>query len=206
LLRRKAGGQETPTDPGVPTWLNPEFAKRCQLSERIDRDRFDVQKTAVPHIRSASHLALETPFWQRFFEYQDPGASRLQIETRHPFFDIRVLSFLTALPPLPWCQEKNILKAAGQGMLPEEVRLRPKAPLAGNVLWSNLRDCGPDWWARHFDPAPELSRFVKPEAYPTRAFESPDAMWTALRLVSFNYWLQLGRKSVPADYGTAELM
>ena len=134
------------------------------------------------------------PHWQTVFEQMDPGTTQFTIEQRHPFFDLRVAVFLAALPALPWCQEKNILKAAGHGILPDSVRLRPKAPLAGDPVWEHLRGCGPDWWAKHFQPVPELARYVNPDAIPRVAPNGYELM-VDLQPVNLNYWLQLGRKS-----------
>jgi len=131
--------------------------------------------------------------WQFLFEDTAPGKTQFPLEQRHPFFDLRVARFLAALPPLPWCQEKNMLKAAGRGILPDVVRRRPKAPLAGNPVREHLRNCGPDWWAEHFQPVPELARYVHAAAIP-RSADHPDLRMN-LRPVSLNYWLQLGRKS-----------
>ena len=132
--------------------------------------------------------------WQSIFEAMDPGTAQFTMEQRHPFFDLRVAMFLAGLPALPWCQEKNILKAAGRGILPDSVRLRPKAPLAGDPVGEHLGGCGPDWWTKHFQPVPELARYANSEALP-RAAANEYELTADLRLVSLNYWLQLGRKS-----------
>jgi hypothetical protein len=131
--------------------------------------------------------------WPSFFEILDPGVTQFPMEQRHPLFDLRVATFLAGLPALPWCQEKNIMRAAGRGLLPDAVRLRPKAVVRCNAILDKFQGCGPEWWAKHLDPVPELARYVNPDALPTGSGSSRG--WEELRLMSLNYWLQLGRKS-----------
>ena len=46
--------------------------------------------------------------------------------TGDPFFDLRVLMYLLAIPPLPWCDNKEVLRSAMAGSLPDAVRSRRK--------------------------------------------------------------------------------
>ena len=56
------------------------------------------------------------------------------METRAPFLDVRLIRFLLRVPPLPWCMQKELLREATRGILPEEIRLRPKVPLQEDPL------------------------------------------------------------------------
>jgi len=49
-----------------------------------------------------------------------------------PFFDTRVVEFLFSLPPMPHFADKDIVRRAMAGRLPDEVRLRPKKPLGAD--------------------------------------------------------------------------
>ena len=49
----------------------------------------------------------------------------------YPFFNVALARYATSLPTVPWAIDKEVLRAALRGRLPDEVRLRPKAPLAG---------------------------------------------------------------------------
>jgi asparagine synthase (glutamine-hydrolysing) len=193
LLKGKLGKGKTPFRPPHPAWLNRDLEKRFELIGRWEQ--LNHRPVSPAHFRSAVYTELGSPAWQTQFEGVNPGSTGFAIDHRHPFFDVRVMAFLAALPPLPWCQEKNMLKAAGRGVLPDAVRIRRKTPMAGEPLWEHLRGVAPDWWAKHLDPVPELARYVNLDALPRAPADNPYALWVNLRPVSLNYWLQLGRKS-----------
>src|SRR5260370_13282941 len=48
-----------------------------------------------------------------------------------PFRELvmRVLVVPLRVPPVPWCMEKELLRKAMRGILPEEIRSRPKTAL-----------------------------------------------------------------------------
>ena len=121
---------------GFPSWLNEEFAARTGLKERFGL----YYEPKAPLDRHKTHPdayeALATPIWSDLFESDFPVSA--PIETRHPFFDLRLIGFLLAIPPVPWCRMKMIHREAMRGVLPEPVRTRPKAPLAGNRLLARL--------------------------------------------------------------------
>ena len=202
LLQSKLGRRKRGSGYSYPVWLNPELEKRLEL-----RGRWDLfnARASTGHIRAQARQDLQNPMWPAFFETLDPGITAFPMEQRHPFFDPRVATFLAGLPALPWCQEKNILRAAGLGIVPDSVRLRPKTPLARNPTLERLRGCGPEWWARHLDPVPEMARYVIREALPARAASSKGG--EGLRAVSLNYWLQSGRNSrkITANGGGREV-
>jgi hypothetical protein len=82
-------------------------------------------------------------------------------------------------------------------MLPAAVLLRPKQPLLHDPIAEQLRNCGPEWWANHFVPDPELARFVKLDAVSRNPGSSSWELWKNLRLISLNYWLKAGRRPPP---------
>ena len=49
-----------------------------------------------------------------------------RIEYRNPYFDLRLVRFLLRVPPMPWFAEKELLREAMRGRLPESVRRRRK--------------------------------------------------------------------------------
>lgn len=189
-LKRKLGKRVPADGPIHPVWLHPELDRRYELSRRWAR----LNPPPGTQERSGVREELLSGLWPCYFETFDPGVTGFPIEQRHPFFDIRVAAFLAGLPALPWCQEKNILRAAGRGILPDSIRLRPKTPLPCSPFREKLRGCGEEWWAKHLDPAPELARYVNLDVL-ARDKAGADEM-ERLRLVSLNYWLKLGR--VPA--------
>jgi asparagine synthase (glutamine-hydrolysing) len=130
------------------------------------------------------------PTWPDLFEGYDPGVTRVPVEVRYPFFDLRLVEFLLALPALPWCSDKELLREAARGILPDAVRLRRKSPLLADPLIALLQR-PESAWVDSFKSVPELSRYVERKLIP-RVFGEKD-VWTAwihLRPLSLNFWLR----------------
>jgi asparagine synthase (glutamine-hydrolysing) len=171
-----------------PEWLNPDFARRLRLRERWEN--MGASAAPPPCPRPEAYTAVLDPFWPALFESYDPGTTRVPVEVRHPFFDLRLTSFLLALPRLPWCSDKQLLREAGRGVLPDEVRLRRKSPLEHDPLLVLLQRPEAAIFDR-FDPVPELERFVVHSRIPS--VRSSRDSWSAcihLRPLSLNYWLK----------------
>jgi asparagine synthase (glutamine-hydrolysing) len=111
-----------------PEWLNPDFESRLRLRERWKTKQTSLPRVSHPH-RPEALAALLAPYWQNFFEGCDPGVTRVCLEHVHPYFDLRLLRFLLAVPPVPWTLDKFLTRSAMRDILPEAVRLRPKTPL-----------------------------------------------------------------------------
>ena len=103
---------------------------------------------------------------------------------------------------VPWCCDKELLREAARGVLPDAVRLRRKSPLSADPLVALLKK-DDSAWVDQFDPVPELERFVHRKRIP-KAFGGSDiwSSWIHLRPLSLNLWLSkgclLGRDSEPA--------
>ena len=52
------------------------------------------------------------------FEQENAGATHFPLEMRYPFLDLRIVNYLLALPPFPWCFNKMLLREAMAGRLP----------------------------------------------------------------------------------------
>jgi asparagine synthase (glutamine-hydrolysing) len=130
------------------------------------------------------------PLWPNLFEGYDSGVTRVSVEVRHPFFDLRLVDFLLALPVLPWCSDKELLREAARGILPDAVRLRRKSPLLADPLIALLQR-PESAWVDSFEAVPELGQFVERSLIP-KVFGEKD-VWTAwihLRPLSLNFWLR----------------
>jgi asparagine synthase (glutamine-hydrolysing) len=171
-----------------PEWLNQELEKRFGL-----RDQWKAL-LAIPapkeEIRPTAYEALIDPFWPTLFEGYDCGATGVALEVRHPFFDLRLVNFLLALPALPWCSDKELLREAARGVLPDAVRLRRKSPLLADPLVALLQR-PESAWVDSFEAVPELNRFVERKRIPN-VFGEKDAWraWIHLRPLSLNFWLR----------------
>jgi len=136
-FRQYRGFVKNKLHPGYPPWLNKTLALRLDLPNRWNNLNKDHKP--INSVRSQAHWSMTSPLWTTIFEEYDPGVTRFPAELRHPFFDIRLLAFLLALPPVPWCVDKHILRKAMHGMLPDSILCRPKAPLPGFPIYERLQ-------------------------------------------------------------------
>jgi asparagine synthase (glutamine-hydrolysing) len=136
LKRRLSGEKETIF---FPDWFNRELEDRLQLHARWDRVRVE---PASPHaVRPVGHSSFDIPLWQAIFETYDPAFTRSALEVRYPFIDLRLLRYLLAVPAMPWCRSKYMIRRAMRGLLPEAVLRRPKAPLVHDPWTEHLQRC-----------------------------------------------------------------
>jgi asparagine synthase (glutamine-hydrolysing) len=169
-----------------PGWLNPSLTDRLDLMARWQQFS---QFPAVdhPHRPEACQLLLG-PLWQHDFEQQyDAGTLGYPVEFRHPLIDLRLVAYTLALPPLPWCVDKLLLREAGKGLLPETIIRRGKAPLAGDPVKEMLRQAesgGLDYST----PTAALSRYVNKAALPP--IDPENGTDNAENLLSLNIWFQ----------------
>src|SRR5260370_9505507 len=97
------------------------------------------------------------------FELEDAGTTHNEVETRYPFLDLRIVNYLLAIPPFPWCFQKMLLREAMAGRLPERVRGRPKTPLHGDPVLAQLRRTGAKL-VKQMHVSPELDRYIERSA------------------------------------------
>jgi asparagine synthase (glutamine-hydrolysing) len=145
--------------------------------------------------RSATIHSLNSKLWAPLFEGYDPGSTRLPLEVRHPFIDVRLVDYLLSIPAVPWCVQKYILRSAMKDRLPARVLHRPKTPLAGDPVLQLTRRAGVRW-LDHFEVTPQLTRFVNLSSRRSTAEETPNALWAKLRVFALNHWLA---HSLPLD-------
>jgi asparagine synthase (glutamine-hydrolysing) len=187
--------------PFYPGWLNPNLEQRLALRERWE----SFHQPSIPNVavRPVAYEAMLDPIWPSLFEECDAGVSCVPLEVRHPFFDLQLVNFLLALPALPWCSDKELLREATRGILPTAVRLRRKSPLLADPLIALLQQPGLAW-VDTFEPLPDLARYVARRMIP-KVFGEKDA-WTAwihLRPLSLNLWLQAQGASAIKERGEA---
>ncbi len=138
-------------------------------------------------------------FWPFYFEQDDPAVTLSCVETRYPFFDLRLAKFLLALPPIPWCLNKTLLRRAMCGILPEPVRLRPKATLAVDPVLTHLQQDGASW-IDHYEPTSELADYLDPDMLPLKVslggLLANDHRQVQLRSFSLDLWLRQQRQFI----------
>ncbi|MEN3326586.1 MAG: hypothetical protein V7638_1393 [Acidobacteriota bacterium] len=158
------------------SWLDESFAKRTHLRERWER----------PSINQASPL---NPIWTALFEGYDQSSTKLNLEVRHPFTDVRLVEFLSSIPVRPWRVNKHILRVAMNDKLPSAVINRRKTPLAGDPALQLVRR-GSVRCLDSFEVSPQLRTFVNLDRRRSLADEeTSDGLWANLRIFALNYWL-----------------
>ena len=164
-----------------PVWLADDFAARYECRRRWDSSK---QQPPSPHpIRPAAFSGFGKILWQSWFEDCDLAAAAANIELRHPYLDLRLLRYMLAVPPMPWCRNKLILRRSMRSSLPGNVLRRRKAPLAEHpdlkrVQAAGFRHCAIGGVVTIRQPAQVHSR--------RRGLPLSCA---ALRPLGLNYWL-----------------
>lgn len=174
--------------PCYPPWLNPELESRFALQDRWETLNRQPAPCAAP--REVAYQSNTSPDWPFLFESYDAGTTGIPVEFLYPFFDLRLLNFLLALPALPWCSDKQLLREASRGALPDAVRLRRKSPLIADPLVALLQQSS-SAWVDSFEPRPLLGHYVRRELVP-KVFKEKDAWsaWIHLRPLTLNFWLR----------------
>ena len=174
--------------PQYPKWLNPDLEKCLMLRERWE----DLTHRPTPNegIRPIALEALSSSMWAPLFEFYDCGVTHVLAEVSHPFFDLRLLGLMLSLPALPLCSDKELLRQAGRGVLPDAVRLRRKSPLIADPLVALLQR-KESAWVDSFTPCSELDKYVRRDRLPKVLGEKNAwSAWINLRPHSLNFWLR----------------
>jgi asparagine synthase (glutamine-hydrolysing) len=182
LARGREPGGRRSDDTGGPAWLRADL--RARRSQRV-RDRVEPGHPT----RSAAARRLDPFHWQPFLESLDAGVHGVPIDLRLPFLDRRLIESAFALPPIPWLQQKHVLREAVRGLVPDVVRCAPKQGLAG-LYEARLAQ----WWSREpspFVPGDAFAQFVDVAAL--RRIEptsSVNEQLVHLRLRLLDRWLR----------------
>ena len=172
----------------LPNWLDADFVDRWNLRRRV-QDGVASPGTSPHPLRPDAYRRLSSPIWPAYLEAVDPGFTGVPVEHRWPFLDLRLVNYLLAIPPLPWCVDKRLLRLAMRDSLPEALLRRKKSPLASDPLHAHLQAA--DWlWLDRFEAAPQLARFVNRKALlPVADLIASQNPWLDLRPFCLNYWL-----------------
>ena len=169
---------------------SPAFASRLGLSDRW-REWLGGPKSDHP-IRPRACASLKLANWRQIFERSDAGISRFPVEVRHPYMDVRMVRYILAVPPIPWCANKHLLRESMRDVLPEAIRRRPKTPLAGDPVSEHLKR-SPEWWRQQRGFAPEIAEYVVEDVFWRSVYDGCDKVgtfWANLRPLALNYWLR----------------
>jgi asparagine synthase (glutamine-hydrolysing) len=174
---------------GYPEWLNDDFAARANLRQRWLE--LKNRKNSREHpLHPEAYGALHQGYWAGVLETEDAGWNRVRLETRAPLLDLRMVTFLLRLPPVPWCVNKELCRKAMRGALPSAVVERPKTSLRKDPL--EVCAGRREWISRLPREAPEsLERFVNWGKWCETFYHSKGSLsWIGLRPVSLLHWLK----------------
>jgi asparagine synthase (glutamine-hydrolysing) len=157
------------------------------------------QPDAPDHpLRPIGYASFHTALWQAYFGDCDSGATGSPCEFRHPFMDLRMLKFMLAIPPLPWCRTKFVLRRAMRNILPEPVLRRKKSAVRADPVVDKFESVG---WAPLI-PAEGFGDYVdvrRVHAVPNRFMNDIGNLLCAR---SLNHWLHCSlriRHNVPRE-------
>ncbi len=172
----------------IPAWLNPDLAQRCAVDDRVTAYSRQCQTGEGP--RSLARYSLSGSYWSRLFETQSDAARfGVGIEFRHPYFDLRVVRWLLAIPELPFCMDKWLLRMALRGLLPETVRKRRKSPARADSFDAAFRRHGA-LASESLPPHPRLAEFVDLNLVPGPAVDAtPETVRAGVMPMALNTWL-----------------
>lgn len=176
LRRRLSGLWRRSPVPGV-MLLRSEWHREVPSIARPSRVRGEVAE------------GLGATIWQNVQEHDSAAFVGVPTEMRFPLLDVRVIAYVLAIPTMPWCQQKQLLREAFRGELPDAVLARRKQGYGA---------LGPDavrrWRARAgsslVQPSARIARWIDPRSA-RRALDSADPLivqegWQALLL---DHWL-----------------
>jgi len=202
--------------PHLGTGLNRRLARRPTRSlERLPRPAWlhtaayaRAEAARSPGSAQAPERAMErhltAPLWQWLIESLDAGTTRVPMEIRLPFLDVRLVEFALAVPAVPWRQNKAIMRVAMSGLLPDAILSRAKTPLHGylEAAVARWRSSAPPLRALHG----ELRELVDPTVV-AEALQrgSVDDVVTAWRVLQLDAWLRrrAARAAPPSELASA---
>src|SRR6267154_1381681 len=171
-----------------PCWLEPHFEHEQHLTERWQELQQPLNSSHPLHPKA--HAALSSGFWPSALEQEDSAWTGVAVESRAPLLDQRLVCYLLRVPPVPWCAHKELLRRATHGLLPEEIRVRPKTPLLGDTL-TIYAESG-TWKPTPLpEPSPQVLTFVNwAKVDASLSSQRSRNLWIDLRPVCVSYWLK----------------
>lgn len=191
-MRRLRSLSNRRTKEQFPNWLSEELTSRLNLRERWIEHDSAIPCRAYPE-HPVGYASLFFPQWRAMFEQVDPAYTRVPLEVRYPFLDLRLVEYLLAIPALPWFFRKHLLREAMRGLLPEKVRKRAKIPTEPERTVQATRE--PVNKVSKPSLCHEMERYVEPQnlgSVPWKGSAESEEM--GCRAWSLNFWLQTLRK------------
>lgn len=162
-LRDRLLGRKGQFDRFFPEWLEPDLERHQNLQAAFQAHRRPKFELGAPRNRQQPEIQ---DFWARrdIATVLHGNAPDVPGEWLDPLGEKRLMEFFLALPVLPWFAHKLLLREAMEGLLPDEIRLRPRDQIASHHA-AFFREPGNEWIDR-WRADPRLERFVRREAVP----------------------------------------
>jgi asparagine synthase (glutamine-hydrolysing) len=174
----------------LPSFLSDAFA--AELERVLTNDRANAAPVRLHPTRPEAYEQLDPLWWSCIFEQNDAGWTYKPVEVRHPFFDIRLVEYALAIPGVPWCMNKAILRLATRGLLSDDVRRRPKSYFVGDPVSARLQR-GDVSWLEYFQPPVEAFKYIKEDALKESVWQSSQGQYPSVvqfRPFYLAVWLQ----------------
>jgi asparagine synthase (glutamine-hydrolysing) len=172
------GSSDTPRQ-----WLDDAFVKKLDLAARA-HEAPNADASLHPwHPRALASFT--SPIWPHFLEGFDAAVSGAPIEWRHPYLDLRVLTFLLSVPPIPWARRKLLIREAMKDALPREVLSRDKAPLIEDPIMKMVQK----YPLSGVSLCKEMQEFVNEHKVPARPRDASQIL-DLIHVFVLDHWLK----------------
>jgi asparagine synthase (glutamine-hydrolysing) len=172
----------------TPSWLNDGFSKSC--GSQTSESGTVLEPLDAHPVHPQAYASLHSGYWASVLEGEDAGWTGVNLETRAPLLDLRLLRFLLRLPPVPWCIDKELTRRAMSAWLPTEILKRPKSPLLQDPLEACQERAG--WRPQPVENPPKLiHEFVNWKDWLATLETSKGFLqWSQLYPLSLSLWLK----------------
>jgi len=175
---------------GYPQWLSPRFEHDLLLRDRWLELQQPPQK--LHPFYPDAYETLRGGYWPAILECEEPAWHGTHVQSRSPLLDVRLQRFLLRVPPVPMCINKELLRRAFDGRLPDEIRLRPKTPLAGDPVAQQTKNGS---WSPTLDKPARILQFIDWRGLDASLQNRPISYRSQeLRAISLHYWLKAVEK------------
>jgi asparagine synthase (glutamine-hydrolysing) len=170
-----------------PYWFVPDFERRLNLSVRWQEINAPV--CSQHNFNPRAYESLNDLSVGAILESYDPTWVGRPVEQRAPFLDRRLGRFLLRIPLIPWAMDKHLLRVSQAGILPDEIRLRPKTPVLQDVLL--LHAASGKWHPQTSEP-PALIRTMVDWPKVVNSVNScrDQSLYMHLRPLALSYWMK----------------
>jgi asparagine synthase (glutamine-hydrolysing) len=176
-------------DSSFPLWFTPDFQQRLDLRARWQA--INSPKPPAHPFNPRAYASLNDLSVASSLEFFDATWTGCALESRNPFLDRRLSRFLLRIPLIPWSMDKYLLRRSQIGILPDEIRLRPKTPVKTDVML--VHAASGRWNPASVEPA---ERCVSGIVDGKRLISDlqcavDDSLYLHLRPISLARWLKL---------------